>query len=108
MTRTRTSRAVMQAWVERWEGSGLSAARFCRRHGIAEQRLSYWRRAVRRRSQGSKERSGGPGLVPVRVVDLGGSGSLEVLLSSGDRLVLREGVSMELLRDTLVVLRERC
>jgi hypothetical protein len=33
---------------------------------------------------------------------------LEVLLSSGDRLVLREGVSMELLRDTLVVLRERC
>jgi hypothetical protein len=110
MARTRTSRAGMEAWVERWEGSGLSAAAFCRRHGIPDQRLSHWRRAVRRPSRAGKGRGGErPGFVPVRVVDLGaGSGSLEVVLASGDRLVLREGVSVDLLRDALGVLRERC
>lgn len=110
MSRTRTSRAGMQSWVERWERSGLSAAGFCRRHGIPEQRLSYWRRAVLRTSHAAKDRGAKrPGFAPVRVVDLGaGSGSLEVVLASGDRLVLREGVSVDLLRDALLVLRERC
>jgi hypothetical protein len=31
-----------------------------------------------------------------------------VVLSSGDRLVLREGVPVQLVRDTLAALRERC
>jgi 2-polyprenyl-3-methyl-5-hydroxy-6-metoxy-1,4-benzoquinol methylase len=110
MARTRTSRASMQAWVERWGRSGLSAAGFCRRHRIPEQRLSYWRRAVlRARHAVRKPDAKRPGFAPVRVVDLGaGGGSLEVVLASGDRLVLREGVSVDLLRDALVVLRERC
>jgi len=110
MARTRTSRSGMEAWVERWERSGVSPAGFCRRHRIPDQRLSYWRRAIRRPSGAAKERGAErPGFAPVRVVDLGtGSGGLEVVLASGDRLVLREGVSVDLLRDALVVLRERC
>jgi hypothetical protein len=38
----------------------------------------------------------------------GVAGGLEIALASGDRLVVREGVSRELLRDALMVLRERC
>jgi hypothetical protein len=33
---------------------------------------------------------------------------LEIMLVNGDRLVVGAGVSRELLRDALVVLRERC
>jgi hypothetical protein len=36
------------------------------------------------------------------------AGGLEIALASGDRVVVREGVSPELLRDAVMVLRERC
>lgn len=110
MAKTRTSRSGMAAWLERWERSGLSAAGFCRRHRIPPQRLSYWRRMaggprLERKARGE----GQSAFVPVQVVDLvAGNGSLEVVLVGGDRVVLREGVSVDLLRNTLSVLRERC
>ena len=112
MARTRTSRAGMQSWLDRWERSGLSAARFCRRHGIPGHRLSYWMRALGRDPGGNaKDGSALRGdFAPIRLVDLDASagGSLEVVLASGDRLVLREGVSRDLVRETLAALRERC
>ena len=105
-------RQRMRVLVERWRRSGEPAAAFCRREGVHPQRLSYWKRAlgfagpvIRRRRMPRRA----PSLVPVQV--LGGSGttgSLEILLASGDRVVLREGVSLELLRNALTVLRERC
>ena len=106
-------RERMREALRRWRRSGLSAAAFCRREGMAAQTLSYWKRAlgpaqtvVRRR------RATRPvGFVPVRLVDYAegvAAGGLEIALASGDRLVVREGVSRELLRDALLVLRERC
>jgi hypothetical protein len=107
-------RERMRAVLERWRRSGESAAAFCRRHGIKPQKLSYWKRAlglgapvVRRRSAPRRAVD----FVPVRLVGPGDGareGALEIVLASGDRVVLREGVSGELLRAALVVLRERC
>jgi hypothetical protein len=108
MRRKRTSREGMRSWVARFEGSGLSAAVFCRRHGVPVERLSHWRRVV-----GATAPSGRRGveLAPVRVLGLvgsGGQGSVEIQLANGDRVVVREGVSPELLRETLRALREAC
>jgi hypothetical protein len=104
----------MRAVLEGWRRSGESAAAFCRRHGIKPQKLSYWRRAlglaapvVRRRFAPRR----GVDFVPVRLVGASDgvtAGALEIVLASGDRVVLREGVSRELLREALVILRERC
>jgi hypothetical protein len=109
MARERASRERMRATVERWQRSGMSAASFSRREGIQARRLSYWKRvlgaaAPRRRVVGR------PRLTPVQVVDLGlaGAASIEVVLAGGERLVVREGVSPDLLRGVLDVLRERC
>ncbi len=109
MARERASRERMRATVARWQRSGMSAASFCRREGIQARRLSYWKRvlgvaAPRRRVVVR------PRLTPVQVVDLGlaAAGSIEVVLAGGERLVVREGVSPDLLRGVLDVLRERC
>jgi hypothetical protein len=96
----------MRSWVARFEGSGLSPAVFCRRHGIPVQRLSYWRRVV-----GAPSGSHGVQLAPVQVLGLAeaaGRGSVEIQMASGERVVVREGVSPELLRETLRALREAC
>jgi transposase-like protein len=113
MSRKRSSREQMQSWVARFERSGLSAARFCERHGIRAERLSYWRRVAGQASVPGPRESRSPRvqLTPVRVLDLASpssQGDLEVQLASGDRLLIREGVSSELLRGTLLVLREGC
>lgn len=109
MARVRASRERMQAMVERWRRSGLSAAGFCRREGIQAQRLSYWKRVL---GLTTAQRRGGhrARLTPVQVVDLGlaSAASIEVVLSGGDRLVVGDGVSPDLLREVLVALRERC
>ena len=105
-----TKRERMRALVERWRRSGETAAAYCRRQGIPAQKLSYWKRAlgltglVRRRVA---RRAGG--LVPVRVLSgSGATGGLEILLANGDRVLLHEGVSRELVREALMALRERC
>lgn len=107
-------RERMREALRRWRRSGLSAAAFCRREGMVPQTLSYWKRvlgpakAVVRRRRAARP----VGFVPVRLVDsadgVATTGGLEIALASGDRLVVREGVSRELLRDALLVLRERC
>jgi len=106
-------RERMREVLRRWRRSGLSAAAFCRREGMAPQTLSYWKRvlgpakAVVRRRRAAQP----VGFVPVRLVDSAdgvAAGGLEIALASGDRLVVREGVTRELLREALLVLRERC
>jgi hypothetical protein len=105
-------RERMRALVERWRRSGVTAAAFCRRQGIHPQKLSYWKRALGLAGPVVKRRRvsrGAPGFVPVRLVGgSGATGHLEILLAGGDRVVLHEGVSRELLCDALMVLREGC
>jgi len=110
--RARASREEMGRVVGRWRRSGSSAAAFCRRQGIQAQRLSYWRRVVGDAGPAGprRRRRARAVLTPVHVVDLASSTSagIEVVLANGDRLVLREGVRGEWLREVLLVLRERC
>ena len=104
------ARERMARLLRRWQRSGETAAAFCRRHGIKPQRLSYWKRvlglaepAVARRSSRKAGR-----FVPVRLVGSGGAVLLEIQLASGDRLMLQENSSLELLRQAVAVLREQC
>lgn len=107
MARERASRERMQTTVKRWQVSGLSAAGFCRREGIRAQRLSYWKRVLGVKTGPRARRTR---LAPMQVVDLGlaAAASIEVMLGGGERVVVRDGVSPELLREVLTALRERC
>lgn len=107
----RVRRERMRVLIERWRRSGETAAAFCRRQGIDPQRLSYWKRVLGMAAgrKLTRQRRRAAGFVPVRLVDVGSAaGNMEILLAGGDRLVVHEGVSRELLRDALTVLRERC
>ena len=97
----------MRTIVERWRRSGLSAAGYCRRVGIRTRRLLYWKRVLGVKTVRGVRRAR---LAPVQVVDLGvaAGASIEVVLAGGERLVVQEGVTPELLRDVLTALRERC
>ncbi len=110
MARERASRERMRATVERWQRSGMSAASFSRREGIQARRLSYWKRVLGLAAPPRRRVVVRPRLTPVQVVDLGlaAVASIEVVLAGGERLVVREGTSPDLLRGVLDALRERC
>lgn len=107
-------RERMRGVLKRWQRSGQSAAAFCRQEGIEPQKLSYWKRVlglagpvVRRRVAARR----GVEFVPVRLVGTGEgvrTGAIEVVLAGGERVVVGEGASRELLREVLAMLRERC
>jgi hypothetical protein len=106
-------REQMRRVLARWRRSGVSAAAFCRGHGIKPQKLSYWKRALGAGRVARRPRDARPvDFVPVRLLDsmagAAASEGLEITLATGERLVVRDGVSRELLRDALMVLRERC
>jgi transposase-like protein len=105
------TRERMRALVARWRRSGESQAAFARRHGIDPQRLSYWKRVLGREQPVADRGRAVASFVPVRLVGLDGampSGTIEVVLGAECRLVVREGVSRELLREVLSVLRQAC
>jgi hypothetical protein len=67
----------------------------------------YWKRVLGAKTVRRVRRAR---LAPVQVVDLGVAvgASIEVVLAGGERLVVREGVTPELLRDVVTALREQC
>ena len=108
-----TTREKMRRMLARWRRSGLSAAEFCRREGLAPQKLSYWKRSLKKAGSGVRRGSAKPvGFVPVRLVDQASSGvlqgSLEISLAGGDRVAVGPEVSPDRLRDVVAILRERC
>jgi hypothetical protein len=66
-----------------WERSGLSQAEFCRRRGVKGVTFAWWKRQLRRESEGSAKRPSAesPRFVEVRLA--GSSASYEVMLSGG-------------------------
>lgn len=102
-------RSRMAHLIKRWRASGRTASSFAGEHGITRAKFEYWktRMGVPRRGRGRKAPSG---FVPIRVVEhANAEGAVcEVILASGDRLVIRAGAAVELARGLLDALREGC
>ncbi len=103
------TRGEMLALVREWETSGETRRVFVERHGVSLARFDYWRQQLRRERQGEP---GQAAFAPVRVVaDAGAataSGVVEIVLTTGDRVVIREGATGALLRTVMSVLRPPC
>jgi hypothetical protein len=109
MSERSRNRAQMERLVGRWRASGQTLSGFARQHGVTRDRLQYWGRTLKSAPWGRAARPE-PSLVPVRLV--GGAAererALEVVLSSGDRVLAGLDVPLETLRGVIAILRERC
>lgn len=100
------ARQRMAALVREWEGSDESRRAFAARHGLTVSQFDYWKRQVRR--DGTRHRA--VGFAHVQVIDAPREprNGIEVMLSTGDRLVIHEGVSVDLVRTVVTALRSSC
>lgn len=106
MARERMRRR-MAALVRAWETSGETRDAFARRHGLTVWQLDYWRRRVRRASSEDAAVSFTPARVSADVADPA-DGGVEVVLASGERILVHGGTSVNLLRAVLSTLRASC
>jgi transposase-like protein len=93
----------MEQLVERWRGSDGSLTDFARKHGVSRDKLAYWRRRLAG-SDGAVEVAA---LAPVRLIGPAPTHGhrLEVVLGTGDRVLVPENTPVELLHDVVTVLR---
>lgn len=100
------TRRRMAAVVGAWHQSTDTQAAFAARHGVSRSKLLYWLR----RSPPPEARRETVSFAPVRVV--GGladeAAAIDVVLPGGERLVVRPGTSLELVRLVLAALRAAC
>ena len=94
----------MVALVRQWEQGSEARAVFAQRHGVTLATFDYWKRRVRREAATSAAAT----FAPVHLVSEARTevdGSIDVVLASGERLTVRAGASVDLLRTILVALR---
>jgi len=99
----------MARLVAQWRSSGESGARFARRHHVSAWTFWYWCRKLPRDT--ASEAGGIPPVarfVPVRVAADPDPSAIEVVLTSGERVQVRVGAPVELLRAVLTALRPGC
>jgi transposase-like protein len=99
----------MTRLVRAWRASGEPQARFARRHGVRPWTLWYWSQKVGRAAP--RRTTSRPAFVPVEVVpDAAGRPpmAIEVVLTSGERLVVPDGVDGPRLRAVLAAVRAAC
>ena len=107
------TRVRMERLISRWRKSGRSCTAFARANGVSVSTFFYWKRRLE--SAGAKERgevaSAPARFLPVRLVgsapEPGVAGLVELVLETGERIRLTEGVSEETLRRVIRILRER-
>lgn len=100
-------RRRMAALVREWETSGDPRRDFARRHGLTVSRFDYWTRQVRRESAVDAPIR----FAPVQLVTQPASpdsGVIDVVLAGGERLTIRDGVSLDVLRTVVTALRTSC
>jgi hypothetical protein len=98
------TRRQMAALVRGWKTSGETQAAFASRHGITRAKFGYWQRRLR----STRAVPDGVGFAAVDVVATPESiepGVMDVVLASGDRLVVRAGAPLPIVRVVLSVLR---
>jgi hypothetical protein len=101
------TRGRMLALVRRWETSGETRRVFARRHGVTLSCFDYWRRQVLE----AREAKPPPSFAPVRLLTddpAPAGGLIEVVLGSGERVVIRDGASVDLVRTVVSALRASC
>lgn len=89
--------------MRRWRESGLSAPDFCRVHGVAHQRLGYWRARLDDEGKAEVQR-----FVPVRLREAVSEGSLEVVLRSGRIVRVHGAVDGETVRAVIEAAEAVC
>jgi hypothetical protein len=93
----------MAALVRQWEQSTDTREAFARRHGLTLASFEYWKRRVRREATAPAVT-----FAPLQVLSDRGepaSSSIDVVLATGERLTIHDGVSVDLLRAVLATLR---
>lgn len=98
-------RRQMAALVRGWKASGETQAAFASRHGITRAKFGYWQRRLR----STRAVPDGAGFAAVHVVAPPGAiepGVLDVVLASGDRLVIRAGVPLPVVRVVMSAFRK--
>jgi hypothetical protein len=96
-------RRRMVTLVRQWSSSGETQAVFAARHGVSATKLRYWL------GQNASKRSepGAVDFAPVQVIGQGREhdGAIEIVLGTGERLVVPPSVSPDFLRRVLTALR---
>ncbi len=103
-----TTAVRMTRLVAQWRASGEPQARFARRHGVRPWTLWYWSRKPAARSP--RHAGAPPAFVPVQVIaePRPVAAPIEVVLVSGERLTIPDGVSSDRVRAVLAALRAAC
>jgi hypothetical protein len=97
-------RRQMAALVRAWKPSGETQAAFASRHGITWAKFGYWQRRLGL----TRAVPDGAGFAAVHVVAPPAPiapGVVDVVLASGDRLVVRAGAPLPMVRVVLSALR---
>lgn len=95
-----TSEKKWKALIREQQQSGLSVSAFCRDRGFSGQALYYWRKRLSGREPVRFA------LVAADSATTTGAASIELLLTSGDRLRIAPGTDALTLRTALNILRE--
>ena len=109
MSKTKRAEIRMQmaSLLKEWRVSGEAGRKFASRKGITAEKFYYWKRRLAGGERSEAMRR--PQFVPVRLEGAWeAAGLLEIILESGERVRISEGVSEQTLRRAIQVLRERC
>ena len=100
--------ARMARLVAQWRASGVSRASFARRHHIPAWTFWYWCRKLSAEPRVESDGTPPATFVPVRMVVEPDAAAIEMVLSSGERLLVRTGASADLVRAVVMALRSPC
>jgi hypothetical protein len=97
----------MMSLVRQWETSSDSRQVFVRRHGLTVGCLDYWKRRVREAAaEKPRVRFAPLEVLPDRTPRV--AAAIEVVLVSGERVTIPDGVSCDQVRVVLAALRSVC
>ena len=100
--------ARMTRLVARWRASGESRASFARRHHIPAWTFWYWCRKLAAKPRVAAKAGPAATFVPVRLATDAEVAVIEIVLRGGERLHVRAGASVDLMRTVLTALRSPC
>lgn len=100
------TRRQMARLVRQWEASGQTQLAFAARHGISRTKLRYWQRRLTRRDEAQAT---AVTFAPVQIVPtVAEPGTVDLVLATGERVVVRPGASADLVRTVLAAVRTAC